>query len=538
MKKSNFISPVCGLVLLSIGSAQAGIPLTETVQPMWLTLTPATQDFDFINSFTINFPDENTAQFPFIITPNVDNLLHLTITPLTTGWNFTDPITGGPQRFGIDDGNGFGIRYATFLDPNHDGTYELYDGDGSTLNPDVILKTINPSLGFGAYWDNFYQLNSAFVPTAPVTSATVSFRITGSLAVVATPTTTTTTVPPTTTTTTVPPTTTTTTVPPTTTTTTVPPTTTTTTVPPTTTTTTVPPTTTTTTVPPTTTTTTTVLPTTTTTTVLPTTTTTTTTVLPTTTTTTTVPPTTTTTTVPPTTTTTTTVSTTTTTTLPTPSGPNTKPIISLDTSEWPAMAGQELIIPLSVSDGQNDAFQIITSKLPAGAQVTTLTSSGPAGIGLKWTPTEAQANKIYTIKFTAKETSTNKHLASAPVTVKIHVWPAGDPVKNVSKLVISTAKWKDDLLTLKGNIVLNKWMLPSEKFKFLNKGDLTVNLTTGSGDPINTSPLPITLSNKGRWIFTNLALPASTTFSCRVALELEGVKAVHKIAGAPKGCIN
>lgn len=188
---------------------------------------------------------------------------------------------------------------------------------------------------------------------------------------------------------------------------------------------------------------------------------------------------------------------------------------------------------MSVSDHQNDALHIIASKLPEGAQVD------DHALDFKWTPTDAQADKIYVVKFTVKETSTKNHYASAPVTAKIHVWPAGNPA-DVSQLVISTSTWKEGTLRVKGKVVLNKWMLPTEKTEFLSKTDLAINVTqgkTGTGAPIGNSPRPITLDHKGNWALDNLALPASAAFPCSVSVEINGVKADHKIAGAPKKCL-
>lgn len=223
------------------------------------------------------------------------------------------------------------------------------------------------------------------------------------------------------------------------------------------------------------------------------------------------------------------------------SGPaNTKPVISPVNPEWNIDEGQELSIPLSVTDTEEDPFEI-TGKFPIGASTASpeyIATNGLHTIDFKWTPTSDQANKIHTVKFIAKETATTKKLSSKPFTVKIHVWPAGVH-SNVSKLIVSTAKWKLDALTLKGKVVLNNKMLPTEKTTFLSRTDLDINFIAGlnnQGINIGNSQ-PITFDSKGNWSLTSLVLPASPAFSCNVSLEVDSAKVTKKIAGAPKTCI-
>ncbi|NOU13550.1 MAG: hypothetical protein HOO92_06205 [Methylococcaceae bacterium] len=202
--------------------------------------------------------------------------------------------------------------------------------------------------------------------------------------------------------------------------------------------------------------------------------------------------------------------------------------------------GEELLIPLSVTDQEEDEFTIIT-KLPLGATISDprTAENGLPTRDFKWTPTAGQENRIYSLKFAAKEIRDKKALSSKPVAVKIHVWPAGDHAQ-VSKLIVSTAKWSAGSLTLKGKVALNKWMLPTEKTEYLASTE-TISFVAGingKGINIGTSQ-QITFDPKGNWTLSPVTLPETPAFSCNVTLQIEGengAKATKKIAGTPKTC--
>lgn len=220
---------------------------------------------------------------------------------------------------------------------------------------------------------------------------------------------------------------------------------------------------------------------------------------------------------------------------------NTKPVISPIGLEWDTEVGQELSIPLSVFDAQNDDFQIL-GHFPIGATLSKeyIDSHQLPTVDFQWIAAADQANQVYTVKFTAKETATILKLSSAPVFAKIRVWPAGDRNQaSVQKLVVSTVKWGGDKLSLKGKVVLNKIMTASEKTNFLSRTDLAVNITQGvdGTGPDISALLPITFDSKGGWTLSDIGLSASTPFSCGLTVEFEGKKASRKIAGAPKTCI-
>lgn len=218
---------------------------------------------------------------------------------------------------------------------------------------------------------------------------------------------------------------------------------------------------------------------------------------------------------------------------------NTKPVISSIALEWDAEADQALTIPLSVTDAEQDAFQI-SGKLPSGSSLSTeyTANNGLPTVDFKWTPTAAQANKTYTVTLTAKETSTAQKLSSLPVTAKVRVWPAGNRDQAyISKFIVSTTKWTVGNLTLKGKVIFNTLVTAAEKTTLLNRTDWTVNITqgtTGTGTAIS-SLQPITLDKGGNWTLSNISLVAP--FSCNATVGFEGKMAARKITGAPKDCL-
>lgn len=224
----------------------------------------------------------------------------------------------------------------------------------------------------------------------------------------------------------------------------------------------------------------------------------------------------------------------------TPPAPNpNKPIISPIAAQWDAEVGQELSIPLSVSDEEQNPVQLTAKPALPGATFSAeyTGDNGLPTFDYLWTPAADKANKVVTVTFTAQETDTAKKFKSKPIKAKIRVWPAGDRDQaSVQKVVISTAKWLDGKLSLKGKVTLNKLLSAQEKTDFLARNDFTVNITQGSdgtGTDIEVAQ-PITLDAKGGWTLIDLPLPAAS--SCNLTMEFEGKMATRKIAG-DKSCI-
>ena len=218
--------------------------------------------------------------------------------------------------------------------------------------------------------------------------------------------------------------------------------------------------------------------------------------------------------------------------------PAVKPAINPIAVEWDAEVGQRLEIPLSVSNVELGAFRILGKLAGLSFSADYIADSGLPTIDLQWTPTAAQANKAYTLKLTAQETLSAKKLSSVPKTVKIRVWPQGNrDTAYISKLMVATSKWANNMLTLKGKVILNPLMTAAEKSAFLQRTDLTVSLTQGtSGTGMALSPaLALHLQSNGSWILADIPLPAPVP--CSLTVSLDGAKASRTLNGAPKDCV-
>jgi len=217
---------------------------------------------------------------------------------------------------------------------------------------------------------------------------------------------------------------------------------------------------------------------------------------------------------------------------------NTKPTLSLIGAEWDAEVGQMLTIPLSVSDNEQDSFAIV-GKYPNGSFSPEYTADNSLPtVDYQFTPTAAQANKVFKVKFQAKETDTVKKYASNAIQAKIRVWPAGDRDQAfVSKWIVAKTKWQNGSVSLSGKVVLNKLMNAEEKNAFLGRNDLVVDISQGTDGlgAVISAAQPLSFDNKGNWSLANL--PLAEPFACSLTVEFEGKKASRKIAGAPKTCL-
>jgi hypothetical protein len=220
--------------------------------------------------------------------------------------------------------------------------------------------------------------------------------------------------------------------------------------------------------------------------------------------------------------------------------PNTKaPVLNAVNTQWDVIAGESITIPLIYSDADEDNAEVIKkAKLPAGATLTDVgidTATQLSRWDFNWTPTEAQKNKSYTLKFAAKETATAKRKTSNVITTKVRVWPTGDQDSaRIKSFILSSASWKLDVLTLKGKVVLSSLLNASEKANFFARTDLTVDIFQGkttTGTAFATANL--SFKPNGSWI---LSQPLLAPFPCDVSLVFEGRPASKKIAKAPASC--
>ena len=160
---------------------------------------------------------------------------------------------------------------------------------------------------------------------------------------------------------------------------------------------------------------------------------------------------------------------------------NTKPELNSIGKNWDIEVGKKLSIPLSVHDLQDDAFTIITTTTPKITNTNLSETRIDANtqletIDFQWTPSSNEVNTVYKVQFKARETNTAQKLFSNVVSTQIRVWPLGDRNEaSVNKIIVSTATWNENKLTLKGSIVLNPLLSITERNDFLaQKLDLTI----------------------------------------------------------------
>ena len=218
---------------------------------------------------------------------------------------------------------------------------------------------------------------------------------------------------------------------------------------------------------------------------------------------------------------------------------DTKPTLNAISAEYDAEVGQLFSIPLSVVDAEQDPFAISGSFPKGGHFSAEYPLHQIPTKDFEWTPTEAQANQVYTVKFFAKETASKK-LSSNIVTAKIRVWPTGgeSSVNEVTKFTISTATWSDGLLNLTGNVTFNKIMSAAQKTSFLaNPLDVDVYQGTGTNGLQIGLPIPLHVQANGNWSLTGIVLPATPNFACTVTLAYDGRQYTRSIKRAPSTCI-
>lgn len=213
---------------------------------------------------------------------------------------------------------------------------------------------------------------------------------------------------------------------------------------------------------------------------------------------------------------------------PTTATKNTKPVLNSVAQQWDATVGELFTIPLSVNDAEQDEFTIIGKVAGSKLSAIHADAAGLPSIDFEWTPTAAQANKIFTVTFQAKESKTAQKLISNKVSVKIRVWAVGNRNSaSVKTFTVTTSKFANGALNLSGKVALNSLLTAAERTAFFaQKLDLTVSDKNG----VLIGSVPLTLSASGTWSAT---LPANPS-TCDIILQYEGKNAARTVVGCTK----
>jgi len=235
---------------------------------------------------------------------------------------------------------------------------------------------------------------------------------------------------------------------------------------------------------------------------------------------------------------------------PAPVANTAKPILNQIDTSYDVEVGQPLeTIVLAVKDADENPVDLTVKPIPVGAAITddVNSTSSLQKFDFNWTPTLGQENKAYKLKFTAKENDTRQKYSSNSVKTTIRVWPAGNRDQtSIKNFKLSSAKWTNGKLSLKGTIQFNKLLTKEEKIAYMLNAP-TMSFALNQGIPVELGGqglgaeivnLPTMIATpSGGWSIADIDLPAQPAFDCSVTMDFEGAKAARKISGAPKDCI-
>lgn len=213
-----------------------------------------------------------------------------------------------------------------------------------------------------------------------------------------------------------------------------------------------------------------------------------------------------------------------------PTAPDTKPVLHPINPKWDVTVGEApLVISLQVSDAENDTFALHGSA-PSGYSLSSLYSKNNLPtIDFKWSPSAAQANKVYTLSVYAAETGTGRVLSSNTVTANIQVWPARtSATRNISRFTLQGAQWKNNTLKLSGSLAFKSGLSATQRAAAL--ASLTMTMTSANGVIVHT-PVKLVPQASGNWS-KSFNMTAGEV-PCQIKLDYEGLKAMRTVSLAP-----
>jgi len=213
-----------------------------------------------------------------------------------------------------------------------------------------------------------------------------------------------------------------------------------------------------------------------------------------------------------------------------PVAADTKPVLHPINPKWDVTVGEApLVISLQVSDAENDTFALHGSAPTGYTLSSAYIKNNLPTVDLKWAPTAAQAGKVYPLSVYVQETGTGRTLSSNTVAANIQVWPARvSTTKNVSQFSMQGAQWKNNTLTLNGQVIFKSTVTAAQRATALK--NLTLSITSASG-VIISKPLKLFPQPTGNWS-KSITLTASEV-PCLVKLSYEGLRAARLVSLAP-----
>lgn len=220
-----------------------------------------------------------------------------------------------------------------------------------------------------------------------------------------------------------------------------------------------------------------------------------------------------------------------------PVAADTKPVLHPINPQWDVTVGEiPLLIPLRVSDAENDTFSVRGSAPMTGYSFSAVridSQSNLPTIDFEWAPIATQANKNYKLSVYAQETGAGRTLSSNTVTTNIHVWPARvSATKNVSQFMMQGAQWRNNKLIITGQVIFKPTVTAANRATALNT--LRMSVRSNSGFVIGL-PLKLTPNANGKW--TKTLTLTGTEVPCLVKLKYEGLNAARTVKLAPPTCV-
>ncbi len=203
-----------------------------------------------------------------------------------------------------------------------------------------------------------------------------------------------------------------------------------------------------------------------------------------------------------------------------------KPVLDSLETEWNATVGEEIVIPVTAYDCNEDPLSIAAGKRPKGAKVSAATYESRTqkwGSQFTWTPQAKQAGKTYTVNFKAKEKVKGRKLASKAGKVRIKVNAAAAGLSGAN-LFINRAQWQAE----SGRLLVSGKLSGGASGAALARSQLVL---LGGGAVL---PVQARVNSSGNWS-AEIALPESAV-PCEVTAQFGGRAGSRSVKRAPSAC--
>lgn len=214
-------------------------------------------------------------------------------------------------------------------------------------------------------------------------------------------------------------------------------------------------------------------------------------------------------------------------------GAGDKPLVNA-LPDQDASVGQTLSITVSAVDCNDVPIIIKASKLKGSSMPATSQDFDDSGLWtgiFTYTPTQSQANKSFTVKFTAVETE-DERKASTPRPVRIRVFPAGSSYDDgaVTAVKIQSARWSNGNLRVKGKVLFSKALNAAERGALASGTNLSLTDASGAVTYASAAVKP-----NGEWSVQAPAT-AESGVPCEISAQFNGKSATPRTVKKAPDC--